>query len=214
MSLTMRWGRVLNWDSEADVVVVGAGATGLPAAIVAREAGSSVIVVEAQPHAGGHAMISGGNVPLRGFLLAMLTRLFNVVQDLRGGASYPFMPPATVSGPTPTQALDLSFDETATVRAKEEIAATLVNNRNRGLWFDREMIRFCNRSAVVHSRVKRVIHESTGKMVVMKTPSIVLKNVIATGEFLRLCPQHEYIFWREIWLRRAAVDAATRDANR
>ena len=51
---------------EADVVVIGAGATGLPAAIVAREAGSSVIVVEAQPHAGGHAIISGGNVPLGG----------------------------------------------------------------------------------------------------------------------------------------------------
>jgi succinate dehydrogenase/fumarate reductase flavoprotein subunit len=48
------------------VVVIGAGATGLPAAIAAREAGSSVILVEAQPHAGGHAMISGGNVPLGG----------------------------------------------------------------------------------------------------------------------------------------------------
>src|SRR2546429_400318 len=29
------------WDGEADVVVVGAGATGLPAAIVAREAGAA-----------------------------------------------------------------------------------------------------------------------------------------------------------------------------
>jgi succinate dehydrogenase/fumarate reductase flavoprotein subunit len=57
---------VVKWHSEADVVVIGAGATGLPAAIAAREAGSSVIVVEAQPHAGGHAMISGGNVPLGG----------------------------------------------------------------------------------------------------------------------------------------------------
>lgn len=57
---------MVTWHSEADVVVVGAGATGLPAAIVAREAGSSVIMVEAQPHAGGHAMISGGNVPLGG----------------------------------------------------------------------------------------------------------------------------------------------------
>ena len=36
------------WDREADVVVIGAGATGLPAAIVAREAGSSVILVEAE----------------------------------------------------------------------------------------------------------------------------------------------------------------------
>ena len=31
------------WDREADIVVIGAGATGLPAAIVAREAGAAVI---------------------------------------------------------------------------------------------------------------------------------------------------------------------------
>ena len=46
--------------------MIGSGASGLPAAIVAREAGSSVIVVEAQPHIGGHGICSGGNVPLGG----------------------------------------------------------------------------------------------------------------------------------------------------
>jgi succinate dehydrogenase/fumarate reductase flavoprotein subunit len=56
----------IQWQREADVVVIGSGATGLPAAIVAREGGSSVIVVEAQPHTGGHAICSGGNVPLGG----------------------------------------------------------------------------------------------------------------------------------------------------
>ncbi len=54
------------WESEADVVVIGAGAMGLPAAIVAREAGASVIVVEAEQDIGGHAITSGGNVPLGG----------------------------------------------------------------------------------------------------------------------------------------------------
>ena len=54
------------WDRDADVVVIGSGATGLPAAIIAREAGASVIVVEAQPHIGGHAITSGGNLPLGG----------------------------------------------------------------------------------------------------------------------------------------------------
>lgn len=56
----------VEWHHEADVVVIGSGATGLPAAIVAREAGSSVIVVEAQKHTGGHAICSGGNMPLGG----------------------------------------------------------------------------------------------------------------------------------------------------
>jgi succinate dehydrogenase/fumarate reductase flavoprotein subunit len=55
-----------DWDHEADIVVIGSGATGLPAAIVAREAGASVIVVEAQNHIGGHAITSGGNLPLGG----------------------------------------------------------------------------------------------------------------------------------------------------
>ncbi len=55
-----------DWHREADVVVIGSGATGLPAAIVAREAGASVIVVEAQNHIGGHAITSGGNLPLGG----------------------------------------------------------------------------------------------------------------------------------------------------
>ena len=38
----------------------------MPAAIVARETGASVIMVEAQPHIGGHAICSGGNLPLGG----------------------------------------------------------------------------------------------------------------------------------------------------
>ncbi|MBV8132815.1 MAG: FAD-binding protein [Alphaproteobacteria bacterium] len=56
----------MRWDRQADVVVVGSGATGLPAAIVARERGCSVILVEAEKDIGGHAIISGGNVPLGG----------------------------------------------------------------------------------------------------------------------------------------------------
>ncbi|MGA9324360.1 MAG: FAD-binding protein [Xanthobacteraceae bacterium] len=55
-----------HWDDAADIVVVGSGATGLPAAIVAREAGASVIIVEAENHIGGHAICSGGNLPLGG----------------------------------------------------------------------------------------------------------------------------------------------------
>jgi succinate dehydrogenase/fumarate reductase flavoprotein subunit len=53
-------------DYEADVVVVGAGGAGLPAAISAVDAGASVIVVEANHDIGGHAMLSGGRVPLGG----------------------------------------------------------------------------------------------------------------------------------------------------
>jgi succinate dehydrogenase/fumarate reductase flavoprotein subunit len=57
---------MVEWQAKADVVVVGSGATGLPAAIAAREAGASVILVEAEKDIGGHAITSGGNVPLGG----------------------------------------------------------------------------------------------------------------------------------------------------
>jgi hypothetical protein len=36
----------------------------------------------------------------------------------------------------------------------------------------------------------------------------MLEDIVATGEFLRLCPQHEYIFWREIWLKRPGQDSS------
>ena len=55
-----------NWDMEADVVIIGSGATGLSAAIVAIDSGASVIVVEANYDVGGHAIMSGGNTPLGG----------------------------------------------------------------------------------------------------------------------------------------------------
>jgi succinate dehydrogenase/fumarate reductase flavoprotein subunit len=56
----------VKWDMEADVVVIGAGAAGLPASIIAAESGASVILVESNFDIGGHAIVSGGNVPLGG----------------------------------------------------------------------------------------------------------------------------------------------------
>mgnify|MGYP001251467897 CR=1 FL=1 len=54
------------WDKEADVVVIGSGAAGLPAAVIAKENGASVILVEANRDIGGHAAVSTGNIPLGG----------------------------------------------------------------------------------------------------------------------------------------------------
>ena len=55
-----------SWDLEADVVIVGSGAAGLPAAIKAVEGGASVIVVETNYDVGGHAILSGGHMALGG----------------------------------------------------------------------------------------------------------------------------------------------------
>src|SRR6266516_7949881 len=45
---------------------LGAGIGHLPAAIAAIDAGASVLVVEANYDIGGHAILSGGNIPLGG----------------------------------------------------------------------------------------------------------------------------------------------------
>jgi urocanate reductase len=54
------------FDYTADVVIAGAGASGLPAAIMARNHGASVLVIDSNHDIGGHAMLSGGRVPLGG----------------------------------------------------------------------------------------------------------------------------------------------------
>ncbi len=53
-------------DAVADVVVIGAGATGLVAALKSRELGVSVIIVEANYDVGGHAITSRAAVALGG----------------------------------------------------------------------------------------------------------------------------------------------------
>ena len=58
--------RVTKWDRAADVVIAGAGCSGLCAAIMARDRGASVLMVEQNHDIGGHAMVSGGRIPLGG----------------------------------------------------------------------------------------------------------------------------------------------------
>jgi urocanate reductase len=56
----------LAWDHEVDVVVIGAGAGGLVAAIAAREKGASVLIVEKNFDIGGRAMMSFGGLYIGG----------------------------------------------------------------------------------------------------------------------------------------------------
>jgi hypothetical protein len=56
----------IEWDHEADIVVLGAGCMGLPAAIRASDLGASVLVVEQNFDAGGRMLHSGSWVSLGG----------------------------------------------------------------------------------------------------------------------------------------------------
>src|SRR5256885_6710773 len=58
--------QAIQWTYEADVVIIGAGCTGLPAAIRARDLGASVIIVDQNFDLGGKMLHSGGQVSFGG----------------------------------------------------------------------------------------------------------------------------------------------------
>src|SRR5690606_16129607 len=55
-----------HWDYEVDVLIVGAGCSGLPAAIRCRDAGLSVIAIDQNFDPGGKMLHSGAQVSLGG----------------------------------------------------------------------------------------------------------------------------------------------------
>jgi hypothetical protein len=61
------------------------------------------------------------------------------------------------------------------------------------------MLFCCGGSFRVADRVDRIVDESTGELLVFKSPSILLEGAHANGGTL-LTPQNEFFFWREIWL--------------
>ena len=48
------------WDESYDIVIVGTGFAGLAAAIEARHAGASVLVIDKMRTYGGNSIINGG----------------------------------------------------------------------------------------------------------------------------------------------------------
>lgn len=54
------------WDEEADVVIIGSGFAGLAAAIEAKNAGSSVTILEKMRVPGGNSIINGGLIAAAG----------------------------------------------------------------------------------------------------------------------------------------------------
>jgi glycosyltransferase involved in cell wall biosynthesis len=156
--------------------------------------------------------VRSGNASFRATIRTLGIGLFNEYQDfsrrfvprplrIRGGMRLPFLDGRLQK--TPEGTLDLQPGERVRVKSKQEIVATLdVNNSNRGLSFDPEMLWYCGREARVLRRVERLIDEPTGKLLRLKRPCIVLEGVTCRGEYHRCCPRADYPYWREIWLER------------
>jgi hypothetical protein len=151
--------------------------------------------------------VRSGNVLVRSMVRAFLIAWYNVLARRLarlGVRQYPHV--AGQGTRTPTAKLGLQPGERVRVKQRQAILATLdEGHRNRGLWFDVEMVPFCGQEFRVLRRVERIIDERSGKMVRLPNDCIILDGAYCRGHLSRdrlFCPRSIYAYWREIWLER------------
>jgi hypothetical protein len=120
----------ITWDYEVDVVIIGAGATGLPAAIRALDLGASVMIVEQSFDAGGKALHSGGWTSHGGGDPIQL-------RDMNGQADPDGF--VQVDPLVPTDALDDNVE--LAFRDKTDWSAVATDGTPRYRYNDKEMVR-------------------------------------------------------------------------
>jgi hypothetical protein len=164
-----------------------------------------------------------GNAPLGRVLTGIVIEIFNKAQALsrrvlpawlrfKGGVKYPFI--VGTAGPMPVATLGLEPGDWVRVKSAEEIGKTLNKDyRNRGLYFDREMLKYCGQTVQVLRRVDRIIEETSGRMITMKTPCVILKDGVCTADYHRSCPRAIYAYWREVWLERVPAPVPPRETG-
>jgi hypothetical protein len=164
--------------------------------------------------------VSSGNIGVMALVRAFFLRLFqktmritgyraqwwayDFLHSLFGGTPYPYR--RGTLDKTPKETLDLQPGELVQVKSYEEILSTLNKaNRNRGLFFDAEMVPYCGSTRRVRARVERIIDEHSGKMRVLPGECLILEGAICAAKYSErrlFCPRGIYPFWREIWLKR------------
>jgi hypothetical protein len=126
-----------------------------------------------------------------------------------------------VAAPPPGPAMGLELGTLVRVRSRAEIAPTIDGaGKNRGLWFDREMLAFCGRTARIQTKVERFIDERTGRPVELASDCYILEGFVCSSERSEgrwFCPRAIYPWWREAWLERvepASPEAPHRPAEK
>ena len=156
------------------------------------------------------------NVPLGRALRLVFWAIVNLYQKFsrhfvpralryQHGATLPYLWGPVTDGNWPQEPpLDLQPGELVEVRSQEEIRATLDRfQRNRGLWFDQEMVQWCGKRGRVHHRVERLIDEKTGKMLRVKKDLYIISGMVGCeGVFHKLCTRAVMGMFRDVWLRR------------
>jgi hypothetical protein len=133
--------------------------------------------------------------------------IYDRVQSIWGGIPFPRRTgTAHLHKPAHIPELNLKAGDLVRVKSYEAILATLDrNNKNKGLFFDAEMVPFCGGTYRVRDRVHHFIDEGTGKMAFLKTPAIILDKVWCQSRYSAcrmFCPRSIFSWWREAWLEK------------
>jgi hypothetical protein len=119
-----------------------------------------------------------------------------------------WIPRKRLAGPlkkTPVGSLHLRAGELVEIRPASEIAQTLDKlGRNRGLICDFGMTQYSGRVYRVRNRLDRVISEPTGEMRTLQDTVILDGLTCLCLNVFAGCPRNDYMYWRELWLKRAA----------
>lgn len=145
-----------------------------------------------------------GNRRAREVIRWLFIGTFNWVQKLRKGDTFPYIETGRLKN-TPIANQNLQPGDMVEVKTEQEILETLdSDNKNRGLYFDVGMVRFCGERYRVHGRANRIIDQRTGLMIRVpdNSPFVILEGVICHGDYWNFCPRSEYLFWRECWLKK------------
>jgi hypothetical protein len=139
--------------------------------------------------------------------------LYDRFQALWGGIPFPRKRGTILVGQfTPTSSLNLQIGELVRVKSYEDILATLdTANKNRGLFFDAELVPYCGNIYRVKARINNFIDEKTGRMKALKTPAVMLDDVWCQSRYSNcrmFCPRSIYSWWREVWLERVSENDA------
>ncbi len=136
-----------------------------------------------------------------------------------GGTLFPRKPGFISEGkPTPLGTLNLQPGELVRVKSHEQILQTVnTANKNRGMYWDAELVPYCGGTYKVLKRVTKLIGERTGKIEEMKNPCIILDSVVCQARYSScrmFCPKGMYPYWREIWLERVPEESCSTSTMR
>jgi len=168
----------------------------------ARAAGTTLSTKDPRPYL---REVMSRNVTIRRFTRVMGRAIVYETRNKAGRLPNPPLRGSSASSPQlPT--LGLQPGDWVRVKSAAEIEVTLNDKgKNRGLWFDREMMPFCGQLFQVRRRVNRLVDETSGALIELTSDCVTLDGAVCSGELSTgrwMCPRAIYPYWREGWLER------------